>query len=131
MPSYSAERKAAILKNLLHPHNMGVAEVSESEGVGHSNLYNWRLQAKERGMAVPGSGKTCDSWTAEARFAVVIEAASINASQLSEYYRTKGLWLASGNTPIFKANPVMLSGASKKKNRLIKTKSVSSILKKT
>jgi len=92
MASYSAERKAAILKKLLPPHNMSVAEVSESEGVSDSTLYNWRLQAKERGMPVPGSGKTSDSWSAEAKFAVVVETASMNASQLSEYCRAKGLY---------------------------------------
>jgi len=71
---------------------MSVAEVSKSEGLGHSTLCNWRLQAKERGMPVPGSGKSSDSWLAEAKFAVVVETASMNASQLSEYCRAKGLF---------------------------------------
>lgn len=92
MARVSAERKAAILKKLLPPHNLSVVEVSEMEGVAVSTLYNWRSQAKERGMPVPGSGKTTDQWSAEAKFAVVLETASMSESQLSEYCRSKGLY---------------------------------------
>jgi len=33
MPSYSEERKAAVLKKMLPPHNQSVAEVSREEGI--------------------------------------------------------------------------------------------------
>ena len=41
---------------------------------------------------MPGSGKTSDKWSAEAKLAVVIETASMNESELSEYCREKGLY---------------------------------------
>ena len=62
------------------------------EGISEATLYNWRSQAKEQGVPVPGSGKTSDNWSAEAKFAVVLETATMSESELSEYCRTKGLY---------------------------------------
>jgi len=92
MPSYSEERKAAVLKKMLPPHNQSVAEVSREEGISDATLYNWRTQAKQQGLPVPGSGKTSDQWSAEAKLAVVIETAALNESELSQYCRQKGLY---------------------------------------
>lgn len=41
---------------------------------------------------MPGSGKTSDHWSAEAKLAVVIETAILSESGLSEYCREKGLY---------------------------------------
>ncbi len=92
MARYSAERKASVLKKLLPPHNKPVAEVAEQEGIGKGTLYNWLSQAKEEGVAVPGSGKTSEQWSAESKLAVVVETASKSESALSEYCRSKGLY---------------------------------------
>jgi len=92
MPRYSSERKAAVLKKMLPPHNQTIAEVAESEGISDATLYNWRSQAKQQGMPVPGSGKTSDHWSAEAKLAVVIETSALSESALSEYCREKGLY---------------------------------------
>jgi len=92
MPSYSEERKAAVLKKLLPPHNRSVVEVAQEEGISDATLYNWRTQAKQQGLAVPGSGKISDHWSAEAKFAVVVETAAMNEAELSEYCREKGLY---------------------------------------
>ena len=69
-----------------------VPEVAESEGISQATLYNWRHQAKQQGVPVPGSGKTSDHWSAEAKLAVVIETAVLSESGLSEYCREKGLY---------------------------------------
>ncbi len=92
MPRYSAERKASVLKKLLPPHNQSVPEVSEQEGICQGTLYNWRNQVKEGGATVPGSGKTSEQWSAESKLAVVIETAPKSESELSGYYRSKGLY---------------------------------------
>lgn len=92
MPRYSDERKAAVLKKMLPPHNRSVTEVAESEGISQGTLYNWRSQAKQQGAPVPGSGKTSDNWSAEAKLAVVIETAALSETELSEYCRQKGLY---------------------------------------
>ena len=89
MSHYSPERKKAILKKLLPPHNRTVAEVSASEGISTATLYNWRSKAKLEGIPVPGHSKSSDDWSAEAKFTVVVETTTLTESKLSEYCRKK------------------------------------------
>jgi len=93
MPRYSEERKQMILSKLLPPLSMSVAQVSRNEGVGLQTLYNWRDKAKQQGRPVPGNKSTSDQWSAEAKLATVIETASLNEAELSEYCREKGLYV--------------------------------------
>jgi len=92
MPKYSTERKAAVMRKLLPPNNQPVAEVAKAEGITEATLYTWRKQAQQQGIPVPGSGKQTDDWSAEAKFATVVETATMNAVQISEYSRSKGLY---------------------------------------
>lgn len=92
MPRYSPERKEALLKKLLPPHNLSVAELARQEGISDATLYAWRKQAKAGGAAVPGDQKLTDNWSAEAKLAVVIETAALPEIELSEYCRSKGLY---------------------------------------
>ncbi len=79
MKCFSPERKEAILKNLLPPLNMPVAEVSKLEGISMAILYNWRKEARLGGVPVPGPKKTADDWSGEEKFSVVLETATLSA----------------------------------------------------
>lgn len=92
MIRYSPERKAAVLKKLLPPHSLSVAELSRQEGISDVTLYTWRKQAMVRGEVVSGSGKLPENWTAEAKLAVVIETATLSEIELSQYCREKGAY---------------------------------------
>lgn len=92
MARYSPERREALLKKLLPPHNLSVAELSRQEGISEPTLYAWRKQAKAGGAAVPGDQKRAEDWSAEAKLAVVIETAALSEIELSEYCRKKGLY---------------------------------------
>ena len=93
MTRISEERKASILKKLLPPHNQAVSELAKSEGLSESALYNWLKKAKEAGIPVPGSkNSNSEEWNGEAKLAIVIESATLNANELSEYCRSKGLY---------------------------------------
>ena len=92
MSAYSEERKAAVLKKLLPPQNRTVPAVAAEEGISEATLYNWRKAVRKQGLPVPGSGKSSDNWSAEAKFAVVIETAGMTESELSGYCREKGLY---------------------------------------
>ncbi|EPN36463.1 hypothetical protein A243_06088, partial [Pseudomonas syringae pv. actinidiae ICMP 18883] len=46
------ERRAALLKMLLPPLNLSMAEVSRREGVSEMSLSNWRKQLGAEGSAV-------------------------------------------------------------------------------
>jgi transposase-like protein len=92
MTGYSPERKAAVLKKMLPPHNLSVAELSRQEGISDVTLYTWRKQAMGRGEVVSGSGKLPEHWPAEAKLAVVIETAALSVIEQSQYCREKGLY---------------------------------------
>jgi len=92
MSRYSPERKDAVLKKMLPPHNLPVAELARQEGISDVTLYAWRKEAKAGGAAVPGDQKLTDNWSAEAKLAVVIETAPLSEIELSEYCRRKGLY---------------------------------------
>src|ERR1022692_4413622 len=92
MKSYSPERKAAILKKLLPPLNMSIAELSRQENISTVTLYQWRKQLRERGHVVPGSQSSPEQWSAEAKVAVVAETLTLSEVELSEYCRKRGLF---------------------------------------
>lgn len=92
MNRYSSERKAAVLKKLLPPHSLTVAELSRLEGISDVTLYTWRRQAKAGGEVVLGNGKLAEHWPAETKLAVVVETASLSEVDLSHYCREKGLY---------------------------------------
>jgi len=60
MPRYAPERKEALLKKLLPPHNLSVARLAREEGISDATLYAWRKHAKAGGAAVPGNQKLTD-----------------------------------------------------------------------
>lgn len=93
MSKYSPERKASVMKKLLPPENRSVVSVARHEGINEQTLYNWLKQARREGVVVPGSRKrTSNDWGGEAKFAVVLESAKLNETELGEYCRRKGLY---------------------------------------
>jgi len=92
MARYSSERKESVLKKLLPPLNMTVAEVARQEGVSAQTLYNWRYEAKKLGKPVPGKKLSTEDWSAETKLAVVVETMPLSESELSQYCREKGLY---------------------------------------
>ena len=97
MTGYSPERKAAVLKKLLPPGNLSVAELSRAEGISDVTLYTWRRQAMGRdevvsGRTQRGAGKSPEHWPAEAKLAAVIETSALSEIELSQHCREKGLY---------------------------------------
>jgi transposase len=57
MARYLTERREAVLKKLLTPHNGSVPGVAREEGIPEPTLYNWLKRCKSKGRPVPHSGK--------------------------------------------------------------------------
>lgn len=93
MPHYTQERKQAILSKLLPPLSLSIAQVSRTEGIGLQTLYNWRNKAREQGHPMPSNKRNPDDWSSETKLATVIETARLNEAELSEYCRSKGLYV--------------------------------------
>ena len=90
--AYSAERKEALLRRMMPPENKAVSELARETGITEQTLYTWRRQLKSQGNVVPGDGKNVEQWSSEDKFAVVLETAKLNAAELAEYCRRKGLY---------------------------------------
>lgn len=75
------------------PENKKISELARESGITEQTLYTWRRQVRKQGIAVPGSGKNTEQWSSEDKFAVVLETAALNAADLAEYCRHKGLFI--------------------------------------
>jgi transposase-like protein len=89
---YSEERIQAVLAKLCAPHNRAVREVAAEEGISEATVYNWRKQARARGELYPDAGSDAQGWSARDKFAAVVETASMNETERSEYCRKRGLY---------------------------------------
>ena len=92
MSQYSLERKESVLRRMLAPMTISMAQLSEETGVSTWTLYNWRRQTIDKGEAVVGSAKHAGKWSARQKLAVVVDTAAFNEAELAEYCRKKGLY---------------------------------------
>ena len=77
-------RKEAILNKMLPPHPPTMSSLSKQEGISEPTLYNWRRQLRQTRRAVPEPDRTSESWSAQTKFAVVVETAALNEAQLAD-----------------------------------------------
>ena len=93
MPRYSEERREAVVAKLLPPHNLSPQEVAEQEGISLGSVYTWRKEARAEGCCLPDAlGKGADGWSSRDKFSAVVETASMNAEEVAEYCRRRGLY---------------------------------------
>ena len=93
MPKYSDEFKEQVVRKMMPPNAMSVAQVSRDTGVSDVTLYNWRNRLRREGNAVPAVPSNPVNWSGENKLAVVIETAALNVEELAEYCRSKGLYV--------------------------------------
>ncbi len=92
MSAIPQARKDAILAKMLSPYPPTIRELSRNEGISEATLYNWRKQLRQEGRPVPEHDRTSESWSAQTKFAVVVETIAMSEIELSEYCRAKGLY---------------------------------------
>lgn len=93
MPRYSEEFKEQVVRKMMAPNAMSVAQVSRDAGVSEATLYNWRDRFRNTGKAVPADPSNPENWSGENKLSVVIETAGLNEQELAEYCRRKGLYV--------------------------------------
>jgi transposase len=92
MTQYSEEFKAGLIAKMLPPNNVGVPELARETGIPKDTLYGWRLKHRRcNGQGVAKQGRSSEP-SSEEKFTVVLETASLNEVELSEYCRRKGLY---------------------------------------
>ena len=56
-------------------------------------MYNWRKKALDGGKPVINGNIPASAWSNESKFCVLLETASLNEHELSEYCRKRGLYV--------------------------------------
>lgn len=92
MTQYSEEFKASIIAKMLPPNNVPVPQLVRETGIPKDTLYTWRGKHRKAGGVAPVQPPAPGALSSEEKFAVVIESASLNEVELSEYGRRKGLY---------------------------------------
>ncbi len=93
MRTYSEERKKSVLIKHLPPHNKTCTEISKEENIPTSTIHTWIKKNQDKGIMVTNKeGKTAQWSTAESRFAVIVETATMTELELGEYCRKQGLY---------------------------------------
>ena len=92
MTQYSEELKASIIAKMLPPNNIPVPQLVRETGIPKDTLYTWRSKHRQAGGAAPVQPPAPGELGSEEKFTVVIESASLNEVELSEYCRRKGLY---------------------------------------
>lgn len=85
-------RKEAILNKMMSPYPPTIVALSKQEGISEATLYNWRKQLRQEGRPVPEHDRTSENWSAQTKFAVVVETVAFTEIELAEYCRSKGLY---------------------------------------
>ena len=92
MTHYSEEFRASIAARLLPPNNARVADIVKETGVPKDTLYEWRTRYRNKQSVSSFSGKSSNQFSADDKLAVIIETATLNEAELSEYCRCKGIY---------------------------------------
>ena len=126
--AYPAERKAAVLK-MLPPNNVPLRRLSQDEGISEATLHSWRKEARSKGQLLPDADAGPEGWSSRDKFAAVVETAAMNAADLAEYCRRRGVFaeqITAWRTACEQANDwdrassVRLSQATKDEKKRIK-----------
>jgi len=129
MAKYSEEFKLSIVKQMLPPENKKVIQISKETGIAEQTLYKWKRQAKAKGIVITDNDVKAKNWSTQDKFMIVVETASLNKVQLSEYCRKKGLYtdqVESWRDACMQANggvaeeSLKLTKANKEKDKAIK-----------
>ena len=94
VPRYSDERREAVVAKLFPPHNLSPQAVADQEGISLATIYKWRREARAQGRCLPDAGSSNpENWSGREKFTAVVETAAMNAEQLGEYCRKRGLYV--------------------------------------
>lgn len=93
MAKYTKEFKLIIIKRMMPPMNEKVSTISKETGIAEQTLFKWKREAKAKGIVITDGEVQAEKWNTKDKFMIVVETASLNAAELSEYCRQKGLYV--------------------------------------
>ena len=90
--TYSPEFKASIIARMLPPNDIPVPDVVRETNIPKDTLHAWRAKARKEARGVAAQISPTSALSSEEKFIVVVETAALNAVELGEYCRAKGLY---------------------------------------
>jgi transposase len=78
---------------MMPPQNESVITIARETGLSEAALYQWKKKARTTGLAVPSGEPEAERWNTKDKFSIVIETAALSEIELSEYCRSKGLYV--------------------------------------
>jgi transposase-like protein len=92
MRQYSEEFKSSIIAKMLPPNSVQVSDLSRDTGVPKDTLYSWRIKHQRSNGVATAKQVSPGGLSSAEKFSIVMETASLNEVDLSEYCRRKGLY---------------------------------------
>lgn len=93
MARYTKEFKFTVVQRMMPPNNESAEAISRETGIPEGTLYSWKKQARLKGFAMPAGEQEPERWSAQDKFLIVVETAALTEVELSEYCRSKGLYV--------------------------------------
>lgn len=93
MAAYNEEFKSSVVRKLLPPNELPIAEVSRQVGVSEPTLLSWKRQLGDRALAAASEAPTDGSRGREFWVSAVQESEGLRGQELSAYCRRKGVYL--------------------------------------
>ena len=90
MKHYPQELKDRLIVRMLAPHNESVTALAQETQVPKDTLYGWRTAAL--GQVGAPADEAVTPLSSDDKFAIVVDTSRLNAHELGEYCRTKGLF---------------------------------------
>ena len=79
-----------VVEQMMPPINRSVAQLAREYKITSVTLRHWRALAT-KSQLVPGNNKSSERWSSADKFRVVLETASLNEIEFSQYCRSKAV----------------------------------------
>jgi transposase-like protein len=93
MASYSKEFKEKMITRMLPPNSEPVAKISKETNISVATLHKWKKSFSASNQPSTKGKQTSVKWSSQDKFLIVMETASMNEIELSNYCRSKGLYV--------------------------------------
>ncbi len=93
MTRFSEELKSSVIKRMIPPQSESVNSLSRETGIPEVTLYTWKKKFKDQGVPLPAGITISERWSTQDKFSIVVETSTLNEIELSEYCRSKGLYV--------------------------------------
>ena len=91
--SYTDEQKESLIKRMFPPENITASQLSRESGISKSALTTWKNRTSQVGQVKNRNINSHKELSSREKFLVVMETYSMPEIKLSEYCRSKGLYV--------------------------------------